>query len=71
MSERFTKLFSLRENLYVKGAPVVIAAGALHKDNQADRIIAQIKIRSISSKKIRVTVTVVVFIISVAVCVSY
>ena len=55
MSERFTKLFSLRENLYVKGAPVVIAAGVLHKDNQADRIIAQIKIRSISSKKIKAT----------------
>ena len=34
MSERYSKVFSLPENLYAEGAPVVIAAGALLKDNQ-------------------------------------
>ena len=29
MSERYLKLFSLEENLYIPGSPVLIAAGAL------------------------------------------
>lgn len=37
MSERYSKLFSLPENLYTTGAPVVIAAGALLKDNQSGK----------------------------------
>lgn len=32
MSERYLKLFSLEENLYIPGSPVLIAAGALLKD---------------------------------------
>lgn len=33
MGDRYSKLFALPENLYSAGAPVVIAAGALQKDN--------------------------------------
>ena len=32
MSERYSRLFKLQENLYAEGAPVVIAAGTLLKD---------------------------------------
>ena len=52
MSERYSRLFSLSENLYAVGSPVVIAAGTLLKDNQTGRIVAQLKLRSISSKTI-------------------
>lgn len=53
MSERYSRLFTLPENLYAQGSPVVIAAGALLKDNQTGKVIAQLKLRSISSKSIR------------------
>ena len=53
MSERYSRLFSLPENLYAEGAPVVIAAGALLKDNQTGRVVAQLKLRNISSKTIK------------------
>ena len=53
MSERYTKLFALPENLYTESAPVVIAAGALLKDNQTGKILAQIKYKNISSKTIK------------------
>ena len=53
MSERYSKVFSLSENLYAEGAPVVIAAGALLKDNQTGRVVAQLKLRNISPKTIK------------------
>lgn len=53
MAERYTRLFSLPENLYTPGAPVVIAAGALLKDNQTEKTLAQIKFKSISEKQIK------------------
>lgn len=53
MSERYSKLFSLPENLYAEGSPVIIAAGALLKDNQTGRVIVQLKLRNISSKTIK------------------
>lgn len=53
MSERYTKLFQLSENLYAEGSPVIIAAGALLKDNQTGRVIAQLKLRNISPKIIK------------------
>ena len=53
MSERYSKVFSLPENLYAEGAPVVIAAGALLKDNQTGRVVAQLKLRNISPKTIK------------------
>lgn len=60
MSERYTKLFHLPENLYMEGSPVIIAAGALLKDNQTGRVIAQLKLRNISPKVIK-AVTVSLF----------
>ena len=53
MSERYTRLFSLPENLYAEGSPVIIAAGALLKDNQTGQVLAQLKLRSISEKDIQ------------------
>lgn len=53
MAERFTKLFSLPENLYAEGSPLVIAAGALQKDNQSGRVFAQLKFKSITDKTIK------------------
>lgn len=53
MSERYTRLFSLPEDLYAEGSPVIIAAGALLKDNQTGRVLAQLKFRSISEKRIQ------------------
>ena len=53
MSERYSRLFSQPENLYTEGSPVIIAAGALLKDNQTGRVIAQLKLRNISSKTIK------------------
>lgn len=53
MSDRYSKLFALSENLYSAGAPVVIAAGALQKDNQTGKVFAQLKIRNIQDKVIK------------------
>ena len=53
MSERYSKLFALPENLYASGAPVVIAAGALLKDNQTGKVIAQLKLRNIGANIIK------------------
>ncbi len=53
MAERYSKLFSLPENLYAQGSPVVIAAGALLKDNVTDNMLAQLKIQNISDKPIK------------------
>lgn len=55
MSERNSKLFALSENLYSVGAPAVIAAGALQKDNQTGKVFAQLKIRNIQDKSIKAT----------------
>jgi len=52
MSERYTRLFALPENLHTPTSPVVIAAGALLKDNKTGRSLAQIKLRSCSAKAI-------------------
>lgn len=53
MSERYSKLFTLPPNLYSEGAPVVIAAGALLKDNETGKVLAQLKIQNISDKPIK------------------
>jgi len=53
MSERYSRLFSLPENLYSEGSPIVISAGALLKDNQTGEVIAQLKIKNISDKNIK------------------
>lgn len=53
MSERYSRLFALPENLYTVGSPVIIAAGTLLKDTQTGKIIAQLKLKSISAKAIK------------------
>lgn len=53
MSERFSKLFALPENLYCAGAPVMIAAGAIQKDNETGRVFGQLKLRNIQDKEIK------------------
>ena len=53
MSERYTRLAALTENLYTEGAPVVIAAGALLKDTQTGHVLAQLKLQSIQEKRIK------------------
>ncbi len=47
MSERYSRLFTLPDQLYVNGSPVVIVAGALLKDNRENRLVAQLKFRNI------------------------
>ncbi len=49
MAGRYEKVFSLPENLYATGSPVIIAAGALQKDTHTGKIFAQLKLQSISS----------------------
>ena len=53
MSERFTRLFSLPSDLYAEGSPVVISAGALLKDNQTGKVLAQLKLQNIGPKHIK------------------
>ena len=53
MSERYSRIFSLSENLYTEGSPVIIKAGALLKDNDTSWLIAQLKFQNISSKVIK------------------
>lgn len=53
MGEAYTRLYSLPERLYTKGAPTVIAAGALLKDNRTGNILVQLKIQNICNKKIK------------------
>ena len=53
MSERYTKVFSLTENQYGEGSPVIISAGALLKDNTTGKVLAQLKIKNISEKELK------------------
>ena len=53
MSERYAKLNSLPGNLYAEGAPVIVSAGNLLKDNQTGKVLAQLKIKNIAAKTIK------------------
>ena len=60
MAERYSRLFTLPQNLYNEGSPLLIAAGALLKDNVTGAVLAQLKLKSLSEKTIKaVTVGVV------------
>ena len=48
MPGRFQELYRLSSKLYIEGSPVIIEAGALQKDKQTGKILAQIKIKNIS-----------------------
>lgn len=56
MSERYTRLFALEENLYSEGSPVIISAGALLKDNQSGAILVQLKVKNISRRRLRAAI---------------
>lgn len=45
---RYTSLYRLPSGLYTEGSPLIIQAGALLKDNQTGRLLAQIKFKSLS-----------------------
>ena len=51
MAERYTRVYSIPDNLYAEGSPVVIKAGALLLDNKTNTVIAQLKLQNIGSKK--------------------
>lgn len=53
MSERYTRLFSLPENLGLESCPVVISAGALLKDNTTGNVLAQLKFRNLTSQAVK------------------
>lgn len=48
MAERYTRLYSLQENLYQESSPILISAGALLKDNSTGKLLVQLKFRNIS-----------------------
>ena len=52
MSERYTRIYTLKNNLYAEGAPVIIKAGALLRDNETGTILGQVKFENISKKRI-------------------
>ncbi|MDO4835335.1 MAG: DUF6273 domain-containing protein [Clostridia bacterium] len=53
MAERYTRLFTLTEkDLYCIDSPLLICAGALLKDSQTGKMIAQLKFRNICEKRI-------------------
>ncbi len=54
MAERFELVFTLAGNLYVEGAPVLIAEGWLRKDNLEQRTAAGLLLKNIGDKPIRV-----------------
>ena len=53
MNERFTRLFSLPENSYTGSSPLLIAAGALLRDNQTGRVLAQLKLKILGDQIVR------------------
>ena len=59
MSERYIKLYSLEDNLYSLGSPIIIAGGRLTKDTTSGKVFAQLKFRNISAsiiKAVRISV---------------
>ena len=53
MSNRFERLSSLPSQLYTPATPIMITAGALLKDTQTGKVLAQLKIKNISPKIIK------------------
>jgi hypothetical protein len=48
MSDRYTRLSALPGRLYIEGAPLLIEAGALLKDQQTGQVLAQLKFLNLS-----------------------
>ena len=51
MAERYTRLFHTDEVFYQTGMPVLISATALLKDNKNEKVLAQVKLKSVSNYK--------------------
>ena len=60
MAERYTRVFTLENDLYVSTSPLVVKAGALLIDNVSGRVLAQLKFRNIQNKAVK-TVKVKIF----------
>lgn len=56
MNTRYQRIYALPENIYAKGAPVILVAGVLLYDNVKDRMVIQMKLKNISDKRIRATI---------------
>ncbi len=50
--ERYSRVFYINDNFYLDNSPVIILAGAILKDNSTDELIGQLKLKSLSNKKI-------------------
>ena len=65
MLNRFERLCQLPTNQYIEDSPIILAAGALLKDNETGSIITQLKFQSVSEKRIKaVKVTIAAYDIS-------
>lgn len=53
MGERYSRVFTYKENTYAEGSPVIISAGALLNDTVTNNIIAQLKFKNICDKNIK------------------
>ena len=53
MGAGYSRVFSLSENLYAQGSPIVIKAGALLKENESGSLVAQLKLYNLSSKTVK------------------
>ncbi|MBR5537115.1 MAG: tetratricopeptide repeat protein [Clostridia bacterium] len=53
MSEQYSRLFALPNDLYTAGSPVVIAEGVFLKNNQTGNILAQLKFRNIHHQRVK------------------
>ena len=51
--EKYTRVFYFDDPLYLKNSPVIVVAGAILKNNEYDEILAQLKFKNISNKKIK------------------
>lgn len=52
MSERYSRVFFLPENLYVETSPIILSAGSLLKDEQTGKVICQLKFKNIGIRRI-------------------
>lgn len=53
MDERYSRVFDLQHYFFAESSPVIITAGALLKDNQSGKVLAQLKLHNISNKAIK------------------
>ena len=52
MKERYSRVYTTKENLYTEGAPIMIRAGTLLEDSETGNIIAQLKFCNVSGRTI-------------------